>query len=115
MALGAIQRGEGRATPTKIAAELELRSSNLAQVLGEMDRRGLIRRTPDPTDRRRVHLSLTDAGDALVAETRAKRDRWLADAVATCLSPDEQSLLMTAGDLMRRIALSSHSGPHKPE
>ena len=103
MALGAIQRGEGEATPTQIACELELRPSNLAQVLTDLDARGLIVRSADPNDKRKVRLSLTDAGSELVRETRAKRDSWLAEAMTTCLSPEEYSHLIAAGALMRRL------------
>lgn len=115
MALGAIQRAEGQATPTQIALELELRSSNLAHVLGVLDARGLIERIADPIDKRKVRLSLTDAGLALLRETRAKRDIWLSDAMATCLSAEEQSHLIAAGDLMRRVALVCQSRPQKLE
>ncbi len=106
MALGAIQRGEGNATPTHVATELELRSSNLAQLLRDLEERGLIVRTPDVTDKRKVRLSLTREGLALVTETRSARDKWLADAMAACLSPDEQAQLIAAGELMRRVALA---------
>jgi len=106
MALGVIQRGEGNATPTQIAAELELRSSNVAQLLRDLEERGLIARTPDATDKRKVRLSLTRGGLALVTETRSARDKWLADAIAACLSPAEQAQLIAAGELMRRVALS---------
>lgn len=115
MALGAIQRAEGQATPTQIASELGLRSSNLAQILGDLDERGLIQRIPDPNDKRKVRLSLTGAGVTLVHQTRAKRDIWLSQAMATCLSPEERSQLIAAGELMRRIALSCPSGPQKSE
>lgn len=115
MALGAIQRAEGKATATQVALELELRSSNLAQLLGTLDKRGLIKRTPDSADKRKVRLSLTSEGLALVQQTRAKRDSWLADAMRACLSPEEQAQLITAGDLMRRLALSSQSRPQKLE
>ena len=106
MALGVIQRGEGSATPTQIAAQLELRSSNLAQLLRDLEKRGLVVRTPDATDKRKVRLSLTSEGRVLVTETRAARDKWLADAMAACLSPNEQAQLIAAGELMRRVAFS---------
>jgi Transcriptional regulators len=109
MALGAIQRGGGNATPTQIATELELRSSNMAQLLRELDQRGLIRRTPDASDKRKIRLSLTEAGNIVVRESRAQRDSWLAGAIAACLSPVEQAQLFAAGDLLRRIATTHQS------
>ena len=109
MVLGAIQRAEGQATPANIAADLELRSSNLAQVLGELNQRGLIKRAPDAADKRKVRLSLTDDGIALVRETRAKRDAWLSQAMKACLSAEEQAQLLAAGELIRRLALATQS------
>jgi DNA-binding MarR family transcriptional regulator len=109
MALGAIQRGKGTATPTQIATELGIQSSNVAQVLGELDRRGLLKRTPDRSDKRKVRLSLTPGGINLVSEARARRDQWLSDAVQACLSVQEQEQLLAAGELMQRVALWSEA------
>ncbi|MGK5081318.1 MarR family winged helix-turn-helix transcriptional regulator [Janthinobacterium sp. HLX7-2] len=111
MALGVIERGAGHATPTQIASELELHSSNLAQILGKLDERGLIQRTPDPVDKRKVRLSLTEAGRVLVHATRTRRDSWLLEAMQTCLSAPERAQLIAAGELMRRLSLYSQSTP----
>jgi DNA-binding MarR family transcriptional regulator len=109
MVLGAIQRAKGTGTPTRIATELGLQSSNLAQVLGELDRRGLIQRIPDHADRRKVRLSLTQAGLDLVRESRGRRDQWLSDAMKACLSAEEQAQLLAAGTLIQRVARWSES------
>lgn len=107
MVLGAIERGNGTATPAQVAVELELRSSNLAQVLGALEARGLMARVPDTADRRKIRLSLTEAGLRRVEETRGRRDAWLARAIQECLSADEQAQLLAAGELMRRVAQAS--------
>lgn len=104
MALGAIERGQGRATPTEIGRALELRSSNLAQVLGTLEERGLARRNPHPVDKRKVRLALTEAGAARVHATRTQRDSWLSTVMDERLSPHEQALLIEAGKLMLRLA-----------
>lgn len=111
MALGAIERSEGQAIPSRIGAELDLRSSNLAHLLGDLAQRGLVQRTPDPADKRKMRLSITAAGADVVREARAKRDGWLIEAMRACLSPDEQAQLIAAGPLMRRLALSSQGLP----
>lgn len=75
--LGAIERGNASATPTQIAGELELRSSNLAQVLGSLNERGLIQRHCDPADKRKTRLSLTGQGPAKAHPVRfAYEDLW---------------------------------------
>lgn len=111
MTLGAIQRAKGAATPKQISTELGIQSSNLAQVLGELDRRELIQRTPDLSDRRKVRLSLTQAGVDLISEARARRDQWLSDALQACLSAQEQEQLFAAGELMRRVAQWAETHP----
>jgi len=111
MTLGAIERNDGQATPTAIATEMGLRSSNLAQILGEFDQRGLIKRSADQGDKRKVRLSLTDAGLHLLRETRTKRDQWLLNALNACLTAKERQQLMEAGALMRRLASSSPGAP----
>ncbi len=108
MVLGAIERAEDLATPTQVAAELELKSSNLAQALRALEHRGLIRRKPDPVDRRKIRLSLTREGLTLVRETRAQRTQWLADVMDACLSAEEQDQLM---GLMHRVAASAPQRP----
>jgi DNA-binding MarR family transcriptional regulator len=108
MVLGAIERAQDVATPTQVAAELELKSSNLAQVLRALEHRGLIRRKPDPVDRRKTRLSLTREGLTLVGDTRAKRTQWLADVMDACLSAEEQDQMM---GLMHRLAASAPGRP----
>ncbi|MGE8280879.1 MAG: MarR family winged helix-turn-helix transcriptional regulator [Stenotrophomonas sp.] len=104
MVLTAIQRLGITATPTSIANELSLRSSNLAQLLRELEARGLLQRHPDPDDKRRVNLSLSKPGLAVVQQTRARRDGWLSEAMEANLSAKEQALLLQAGALMQRLA-----------
>lgn len=115
MVLGAIQRLQGTATPTQVATELGLQSSNLAQLLGELDRGGLLQRSPDPADKRKVRLALTQPGLATVREARGRRDRWLSDAMQGCLSAREQAQLLAAGALMQRVALWRGSAAEGPE
>lgn len=104
MVLGVIERSEGEATPSLIATELELRSSNVAATLADLQQRGLVQRTSDPHDKRKVRLALTPDGSALLRETRAQRDRWLRSAINACLTADEKATLQAAGDLMERLA-----------
>lgn len=114
MALGAIERGQGLATPSQVGSELDLRSSNLAALIGDLDDRGLIRRTPDATDRRRTRLSITDEGARLVKEAREGRDLWLVGAMRACLTADEQAQLVAAGELIGRLVPYDHNALAQP-
>ena len=63
----AVLEGAGRPLPAgEIAARVLVTTASMTAVLDTLERRGLLRRTPDPTDRRRVLIGITDSGRALV-------------------------------------------------
>lgn len=73
---------EGRAnTQRDLARFAKVEQPPMAQMLSRMERDGLIRRTPDPADRRSSHITLTQ-----VAETR------MPEAVAALLRGNQEAL-----------------------
>jgi len=76
----------------------------MAQTIADLEADGFVSRTPDPVDRRQVLIAITEAGLAALAEDRARREGWLAQAIATELTPDEQDVIMRAVPLLRRLA-----------
>src|ERR1700761_1394024 len=102
--LAAIERLADGATPSRVAEELQMTSSNVAAALRELEADGSIRRRRDPDDARRVLLFLTDRGSAVVAAFRVDRDTWLGRAVGSTLTRREQEELFAAGRLLQRLA-----------
>lgn len=62
--LACLWQHDGQA-PSQIAANLNLDSSTITGILDRMENKGLLRRTPDPNDRRALKVVLTEAGSAL--------------------------------------------------
>ena len=90
-----------RRSPGKLAEEMGLSSGAMTNRLDRLEAAGLIRRLPDPDDRRALHVELTDAGwqawqDSTGAQ--AKKEALLASA----LDPTEKEVL---NDLLRRLML----------
>jgi DNA-binding MarR family transcriptional regulator len=56
------QHGVEACSPGDLCTELELSSGAMTNRLDRLERAGLIRRRPDPHDRRGVKIELTDAG-----------------------------------------------------
>ncbi|MGH3585153.1 MAG: MarR family winged helix-turn-helix transcriptional regulator [Pseudonocardia sp.] len=54
----------------------------MSRVLAALDDQGLVVRTPDPTDARGVHVVLSDAGAARLAEVRSHRTALVARRLA---------------------------------
>ena len=88
-----------RLSPTQLGRGLMLSSAGVTSRIDRLEARGLVRRLPDPHDRRGVIVELTDEGvaivDAAVAANSAS-DRQLLER----LEPDE---LVTLERLLRKI------------
>jgi len=101
--LGRLDRG-GPQTTSALAAAERVRPQSMAQTVAELEAEGLVGRTPDPDDRRQVMIGLTERGGRVLAEDRSRREGWLADAIATELTAEEQAVLARAVPLLRRLA-----------
>jgi DNA-binding MarR family transcriptional regulator len=76
----------------------------MAQTVSELEADNMVARSPDPVDRRRALVELTDAGRATLARDRSRREGWLAQAITRELSQDEQAVLRDAVKLLRTLA-----------
>ena len=101
--LGRLDR-EGPASTSDLAAAERMRPQSMAQTVHDLEAARLVSRRPDPDDRRRWFVELTDAGRALVHATRARREGWLTDALERELSAAERAQLADALALLRRVA-----------
>ncbi|MEU4251156.1 MarR family transcriptional regulator [Amycolatopsis sp. NPDC026612] len=95
---------EGPATQGELAAAEHVRQQSMAATLGVLDELGYLARTPHPADRRRVVISLSDAGRDTVRGIQQHRDEWLAQALLDELSPAELDAVTRALPLLQRIA-----------
>ena len=80
--------------------------STTSATLQTMERAGLISRTPSPTDRRALDVTITDAGRALCP---AVRDAWtqLENTAFSHLSTDGRASLIDAMDTSRDALAAS--------
>lgn len=93
----------GPSTPGEITVAERQRPQSLTRVFAELERDGLIVRTPSERDRRESVLDLTDAGRAVLIADAERRDAWLAGALSD-FSDTEAQLLRLAAGLMDRLA-----------
>jgi hypothetical protein len=72
--------------------------------IGALHHRGLIERTPDPRDRRKTIISLTDPSrSAFTVREQTVIDRMV-QSVASGYAPAERRQLATAAPLLERLA-----------
>jgi DNA-binding MarR family transcriptional regulator len=101
--LGRLDRCGPRSVSDLAAAE-RMRPQSMAQTVAELEADGLVARRPDPSDRRRALVELTEQGQSVLAADRRAREGWLAQAIEQDLSEDEQAVLTDAVELLRGLA-----------
>lgn len=74
------------------ARELGLAANTASTLVTRLAGQGLLRREPDPADRRAALLSLDPASQALADEVRARRHRAIDQALAALPPADVQAL-----------------------
>jgi DNA-binding MarR family transcriptional regulator len=103
--LGRLDRCGARSVSDLAAAE-RVRPQSMAQTVADLESYGFVKRRPDPSDRRRALVELTDGGRLALQADRAQRDGWLARAIVEELTSAEQDHLETAVEILRRLAES---------
>lgn len=100
--LARIDRG-GPSSASELAALIRVRPQSMAQTLNELERDGLIKRRPHPTDRRSSLVELTADAQARLQADRHHRESWLARAIEE-LSPAQQRRLNDAMGVLQELA-----------
>ncbi|MGD0775767.1 MAG: MarR family transcriptional regulator [Candidatus Solibacter sp.] len=101
--------GRGNVPQHEIASQYGLDPSSLVAVIDGLERRGWLRRQPNPRDRRMHWVQRTEAGDRLFARALPRAQRAEARQLAV-LSAAQQRHLVAA---MRKLAMISKS-PEMP-
>jgi MarR family transcriptional regulator, organic hydroperoxide resistance regulator len=94
---------EGDVNVNRVAEHLHLSGAFVTTVTNKLLKRGLIHKSVDPADRRRVKLQVSENGDALLAEL-APVQRQVNDVQFGCLTQAEFLQLL---DLVERLIASS--------
>jgi DNA-binding MarR family transcriptional regulator len=93
----------GALTPRELADTERVQPPTMTKIVGKLEERGLVVRTPHPTDRRQVILSATERGKAVYAQFEKARNEWLARQLAE-LGADERDTLERAAQILRQVA-----------
>ena len=93
----------GALTPRELADVERVQPPTMTKIVGKLEERGLVARTPHPTDRRQVILAATEEGRTVYAQFEQARNEWLALQLAE-LTPEERDTLERAAQILRQVA-----------
>jgi len=93
----------GPHTLGELAERERVSAPSMNRTVNSLQETGYITRSADENDGRKVVISLTEAGRAVVAETARRRDAWVEAALAE-LTPKERATIARAAEIMGRMA-----------
>jgi DNA-binding MarR family transcriptional regulator len=97
--LRALRRAGEPRRPGELALDLDVAARSITAKVDQAEEEGLVRRLPDPSDRRATLVELTDAGLAVLDAVASARHEGAA-ARLDRLTADEQAQLLA---LLRRV------------
>ncbi|TYC23234.1 MarR family transcriptional regulator [Micromonospora sp. MP36] len=93
----------GALTPRELADIERVQPPTMTKTIAKLEERGLVQRTPHPTDGRQVILAATEGGRAVLEQFERARNEWLANRLAE-LTEEERDTLRRAADILQGIA-----------
>jgi len=96
----------GAASPSELAKLERISPQSMGATVASLEERGLVVRAADPGDGRRVVLSLTESGTALLQRRRSARSEALSQALSAGFTKAELNRLLAAAPLIERLAHS---------
>ncbi|MEU8815579.1 MarR family transcriptional regulator [Actinoplanes sp. NPDC048796] len=93
----------GALTPRELADVERVQPPTMTKIVGKLEERGLVVRSPHPTDGRQVILAATEEGRAVYAQFEKARNEWLANQLAE-LTPGEREILAQATEVLQKVS-----------
>ncbi|MVM30742.1 MarR family transcriptional regulator [Spirosoma sp. HMF4905] len=82
--------------PNEIAKMEKVTTQSMSQILNHLSALGYITRKPSETDKRKVMISLSEVGQAILHAVRHEADEWLTKAIQETCSAEDKALLRQA-------------------
>ncbi|WP_176731613.1 MarR family winged helix-turn-helix transcriptional regulator [Micromonospora rhizosphaerae] len=93
----------GALTPRELSDIERVQPPTMTKIVAKLEERGLVQRTPHPTDRRQVILAATEGGRAVLDQFERARNEWLASRLAA-LTEEERDTLQRAAEILQQLA-----------
>lgn len=93
----------GAVTPGELASLERISPPSMSRTVNALEEAGFVVRQRATDDARKVLVSLTARGEAVLAETRRLRSAWFSDELAS-LSADERAALENALPALRKLS-----------
>ena len=93
-------QNEGSLSQIVVSQRVGLDRTSVMRTVDVLEARGLVRRDPDPTDRRKHSVTLTETGEALLAQSQAEVRQTEHDFAAALSEQEKVQLMSLLGRLL---------------
>lgn len=94
----------GRMPVSEIGHRLHIAKPNMSHFIEKLHQEGFVERIPDKSDRRIIHIAITDKGKEMVREELQYLSAHLACILSPLCSEDLETLLMSLHHLKRILS-----------
>ncbi len=98
---------EGSAAASGLAQRLAVRPPSITAVIDGLVARGLVDRTHEESDRRRITLRLTEDGERIVVAADLRVDEYL-ESIAACLPDADEVMVLRSLELWGHAMANFH-------
>lgn len=102
VSLRALER-KGPCTPGTLAKEVDLSQATMTGIVDRLEAAGLVRRTRDQADRRRITVTLTPAGQSLIDRAPSALQENLRDRLCQLESSEQASICATLESVVKMM------------
>ena len=86
----------GTILASELAAMEKITTQSMSQILNQLFEQGYITRTTSPTDKRKILISLSPAGQEILNKARTEKDEWLSKVLLENFTKEEHAVLSKA-------------------
>lgn len=87
----------------RLAESEHVQAPSMTRIVNALTEQGFVSRSPHPEDGRQIQITITPAGEDVLAEARSQRTAWLAQRVAG-LSEEDRLTLSRAAHIMQEMS-----------
>jgi len=111
MVLATIDGLGGRSTPAEIGRHVVVSSAAITSLIDTSERKGYVRRAPDPADRRRTWVALTPEGRTLIDRLLPGAHQVETDVMSALTSAERLELLRLLGKVQHSVLRVAQQPP----
>ncbi len=90
-------------TPAELAESAGVTRATMTGLIDTLERDGLVRREPDPVDRRMMSVHLTERGHAVLQTVLPSHFKWMAALMAPLAEQDRKTLVRLLMKVAQRV------------